>query len=197
MFIYGNILGQTQCKGGLTHGRSAGNNHQVALLPAARHLVKLRISRRNTRQTAWVGRCFLKNIYCLLNDRINLRVILLYVLLRDFKKTTFGFLHQQIDVNRIIEGLFFNSAGKLYQLSGKVLLGKNVSMIFYIGRRGYTVADFKQIAWSADIINGAFRFQLLCHGHNINRTLAHIEVLNGLIDFLVARLIKRLGTNEL
>ena len=69
-------------------------------------------------------------------------------------------------------------------------------MIIDIGRRCHTVANLHQIGQAAHLFESAIAFQLLGHRHDVNGTLGHVQILNRLINLLISRLIKSLGTNH-
>ena len=131
--VYGHILRHREYECCLTHRRTGSNNNKVGILPAGSHLVEL----RQTTQTVGSCRRFLKHLIRFLNDRINLRIVFLHVLLRDFEEFSFGFLHQIVYILSLVERLCLDVAGKRDQLACQKLLGDDTSMIFDMGRRSY------------------------------------------------------------
>ena len=79
MRVCGNILGHRQGKRGLTHGGSSGDDDEVGILPAARHVVEFVIAGRDTRQSVGIGSGSLNDLQGLIDDRIDLGVVLLHV----------------------------------------------------------------------------------------------------------------------
>lgn len=82
----------------------------------------------------------LKHLIRFLNDRVDLRIILLHVLLRDFEQFSFRFLHQVVHVLGFVESLCLDVAGKGNQFACKKLLRDDTCVIFYVCGRGYLAA---------------------------------------------------------
>ena len=85
-------------------------------------------------------RRFLKHLIRFLDDRVDLRIILLHVLLRDFEQFSFRFLHQVVHVLGFVESLCLDVAGKGNQFACKKLLRDDTCVIFYVCGRGYLAA---------------------------------------------------------
>ena len=113
--INSNILGHGKYESRLTHSRTGSYNNKVGILPAGSHLVELMETTRQTTQAVGSCRCFLKHLIRFLDDRINLRIVFLHVLLRDFEEFSFGFLHQIVYILSLVERLCLDVAGKRNQ----------------------------------------------------------------------------------
>ena len=133
MMIYSDILSNRECKRRFSHGRTTRNNHQVRLLPATCNAIQFGISRRYSRQITCVSGCLLQDFRCLGYHRINLRIVLLHVGLRQREEVTFGFLHQLIYILRLIKRLGFDDTGIRNQLTSQRFLRKYFCMILDVG----------------------------------------------------------------
>ena len=171
LVVGSNVLGHREGKRRLTHGRTTGNNHKVAGLPAAGDVVQLVIARRYTRQAVLVGCGLLDDIDGVLDNGVYLGVVLLHVALSQFEQRTLGLLHQIVDINGLVEGLGLDIAGKGNELTGQRLLGNNTGMVLNIGRRSHTAGEFRHIARATDILKVALTGQLFSHRPNVDRRL--------------------------
>ena len=102
-------------------------------------------------------------------------------------------LHQLIHVDAFIESLRLNISRIMNQLASHIFLSQNVSMILNVSGRGNAGGNLHQIIRPADLVDLSHLGQLVDQGHDIDRTLIHVHVTNGLVDLLMTRLIKRLG----
>ena len=195
--VHRHVLGHGKHEGRLTHGRTSRNDNQVGVLPAGGHLVQLMESARKPTQTVGTCRRLLKHFIGFLDDRINLRVVLLHVLLRDFEEFSFGLLHQVVHVLRLIERLSLYVTRKRNQLTCQKLLGNDAGMVLNMSRRGYPTTQLSNIERSARLFQVTARAQLLGHGQNINRFLLNSQVSNGRINQLVPVFVERLRTKNL
>ena len=126
---------------------------------------------RKSAQTVGTGCCLLQHLVGLLNDRINLRVILLHVLLRDFEELPFGLLHQVVHILRFVERLGLYAACERNQFTRQKLLGNDAGMVFNVGRRRHLTTQLRDIKRSTHLFQVATRTQLFRHGQDINRFL--------------------------
>ena len=115
--IDGYILRHRKDESCLPHRRTGGNNNKVGVLPTGSHLVQLRKTTFKATQSVRSCRCLLNQLIRFVNHRIDLRVVLLHVLLRNLKKLSFGFLHQIVHIQRFIKRLTLNVTGKSNQLA--------------------------------------------------------------------------------
>ena len=115
--VHSDILGHGKHESRLTHGGTGGNNNKVRILPAGSHLVQFRKTTLKATQTVGSCRSLLNQFVGLVNDRINLRVILLHILLRDLKQLAFRFLHQVVHIQRFIKSLALNITCKRNQFA--------------------------------------------------------------------------------
>ena len=152
---------------------------------------------RKSAQTIGTCRRFLKHFISLLNDRINLRVVLLHVLLGDFEELPFCLLHQVVHVLCLIERLGLYVARKRNQLTCQKLLGNDTGMVLNVSRRSHLTTQLSDIERSARLFQVAARTQLLGHGQDINRFLLNSQVSNGRINQLVPVLVERLRAKNL
>ena len=95
------------------------------------------IARRDTRQTVFVLCRLLDNLHGIANDRVNLRVVLLHVALRQLEEATLRMLHQLVNVACLVEGVGLNVTCKRDELTCQRLLCHDVGMILYVGRRSH------------------------------------------------------------
>ena len=195
--VHRHVFGHGKHEGRLTHGRTSRNDNQVGVLPAGGHLVQLMESARKPTQTVGTCRRLLKHFIGFLDDRINLRVVLLHVLLRDFEEFSFGLLHQVVHVLRLIERLSLYVTRKRNQLTCQKLLGNDAGMVLNMSRRGYLTTQLSDIERSARLFQVTARAQLLGHGQDVNRFLLNSQVSNGRINQLVPMFVERLRTKNL
>ena len=127
--IDSNILSHRKDKGGLTHRRTCSDNDKVGILPTGSHLVELCKTTLKTTQTVGSRRSLLNQLIGFVNHRIDLRIILFHVLLRNLKKFTFRFLHQVVHIQRFIERLTLDIACKCNQLTRQRFLCNNTGVI--------------------------------------------------------------------
>ena len=196
LIVGGNILGHRQRKRCLTHRRTSGNDDKVGGLPPGSDVVQFMIARRHTRQAVLIGSSFLDDLYRILDDRVNLRVVLLHVTLSQLEQRTLGLLHQVVNINGLVKGFRLDIAREGDELTCQRLLGDDASMIFYICRRGNARRQFRHIARTANILQIALLGQLFCHCPYVNRQLMHRQLANGRIDLLVTRLIETLRIKQ-
>ena len=135
--------------------------------------------------------CILYSLCSQFQNGVYMRIITTHIFLCQFEQFRFRLLHQLIHIHRFVKSASAHSAGKSNQLSCQMFLCQNLRMIFNMGRRCHLGAQFNDICWSSDILQFILTFQLVCHRHNIHRTLIHAQGLNGMIYFLMTRLIKR------
>ena len=127
--IDSNILSHRKDKGGLTHRRTCSNNDKVGILPTGSHLVELCKTTLKTTQTIGSRRSLLNQLIGFVNHRIDLRIILFHVLLRNLKKFTFRFLHQVVHIQRFIKRFTLDIARKRNQLTRQRFLCNNTGVI--------------------------------------------------------------------
>ena len=197
MIIHRRILGNAECEGGLTHGRTSGDDDEVGILPSGSHLVHTVITGRNTSQTSLVLRSPLQDIHGILDDRINLCIILLHVVLRNLEEFTFRLLHQFIHVHAHVERLGLDATGKMNELSLQISLRQDSGMRLDMGSRSHLGRNLHQIGRSAYSVQFAHLRQLISKCHDIHRALLHIHGLDSLVNLLVARLIEGIGFQHL
>lgn len=174
-----------------------GNDDKVAGLPSAGYVVQLVVSGGHARQSVLVGGRFLYHLDSVLYHRVYLRIVFLHVALRELKQRTLGLLHQVVDVGGVVEGLGLYDAGKRYELSGKVFLGDDASVILDVGRRGHARAQLGHIYRATHLVEVAVLGQLFGDGEHVDRALGHAQVAHGGIHLLVARLIEAFGVEHL
>ena len=150
----------------------------------------------HTRQAVLVGSSFLDDLYRILDDWINLRVILLHVALAQLEQRTLGFLHQVVNIYRLVKGLRLDIAREGYELTSQRLLGDDASMVFYICRRGNARRKLSHITRAANILQIALLGQLFCHRPHVDRQLMHRQFTNGRIYLLVTRFIETLRIKQ-
>ena len=149
--IYRHVLCHGKHKSRFTHSGTGGNNHQVGILPARGHFVQCMETAFQTTQPVRSCRRFLKHLIRFLNDRVDLRIILLHVLLRDFEQFSFRLLHQVVHVLGLVESFCLDVAGKGNQFACKKLLRDDTCVIFYVCGRGYLAAQLCYIKRTACI----------------------------------------------
>ena len=194
--IHRNVLchGKHKCR--FTHGRTGGDDDEVGILPAGSHLVQLRKSTLQTTQTVGTRGSFLNKVVRFGNNRIDLRVILLHVLLRNLEQLAFGLLHQIVHVERLVERFGLDVAGECYQLARQSLLGNDAGMIFDVCRRCDFAAELGYIERTTHLFQVSTLGKLLFHRKNIHRFLVDCQVRNSGIYQLMPMLIKRFGTEN-
>ena len=195
--INGNILRHRKYESRLTHGRTGSDNNKVGILPAGSHLVQFREATFKTAQTVGSRRSFLNQLIGFVNHRIDLRIILFHVLLRNLKKLAFRFLHQVVHIQRLIKSLALDIARKCNQLTRQRLLRNDTCMVFNMCRRSYPTTQLSNIERPSDLFQIPPFAKLLLHRQDIHRFLVHGKVGNSCINQLVTALIKRFGTKNL
>ena len=190
MIIDSHILGNTQGKRGLTHRRTSGNDNKVGRLPATGHIVETCITCRNTGESTRVLGGTLQNIDSVLDDRVNLGIVLLHVVLRQREEFSLSMLHQLVYIDTLVEGLCLNIRGIMDKLALKSFLSQDAGMILDMGCRCHLRGDIHEIGGSTHTVNLTHLGKFVDERHDIHRTLLHIHLLYGLIDFLMTRLIE-------
>ena len=155
------------------------------------------IARRDTRETILVGSCLLDDVDGIPDDRVYLGIVLLHVTLSEFEQGALRLLHQFINIDRLVERLGLDDAGKGDELSGQRLLCDDARMVFDIGRRSHTGRQFGDISRSSDILEVTLLGQLFRHGPYVYRRLVHGEFADGSVHFLVAGFIETLRCEHL
>ena len=195
--VHGDVLGDAQRERGLTHGRSAGDDHKVGSLPPARDVVQPGESARHTGQSPLVlGRSHKYSLRFGYHG-VYLRVVLPHVLLREFEERTLGVLHQFLHIHRLVVGIGLYLAGKMDELTGEKFLRQYLRMIFHMGRRGHMLTDVEHVGRTAHTLEGALSLEFLDDGHDVHRPLLHVHGLDGFVYLLVAGIIKRLRAQYL
>ena len=151
------------------------------------------IARGHTRQSVLIGSSLLNDINGSLDDGVNLGVVLLHVLLREFEERPLRLLHQIVDVDGLVESLGLHKTGVGNQLTGKKLLRHHTGMILDISRGSHERRQFGDVSRSADILQIALFRQLFGDGPHIYGLFSQFQVADGLIDLLVAGFIEALG----
>ena len=155
IIIYRHILGNTQCKGSLTHGRTTSDNHKVGRLPTRCHIIQSTITRRNTGKTTRVLSSTLQDGNGLLYNRINLGIILLHIVLRKLEEFTFSFLHQFIHIHTFFIRHRLDVAGIMNQLALHIFLRQDTGMRLYMGSRSHACRNIHEILCSSHLIQFA------------------------------------------
>ena len=135
--IYSHILGNTQCKGSFTHGRTSCDNHQIGSLPSGSDLIHSYITGRNTGKTSLVAGSSLQNFHSILYHRSHLRKVLLHVVLRNLEQGSFRLLHQFIHIHAAVIGFRFYVTSKMDQLSLHIFLRQDTGMRLHMGSRSH------------------------------------------------------------
>ena len=190
MVVDGNVLGHGKHEGRLTHGRTGGNDDKVGILPTRSHLVELGKSTFQTTQTIGTGSRLLNKLVSLLNDRIDLRVVLLHVLLGNLEELSFSLLHQVVHIQGLVEGLGLNVAGESNELARQGFLRNDAGMIFDVCRRCHLAAELGDVERSSHLFQLAPLRQLLLHRKDIHRLLVDSQVGDSRIYQLVTMLVK-------
>ena len=194
--IHGDVLCHGKHERRFTHGRTGGYNDKVGVLPTGSHLVQLRKSALEAAQTVGTGGGFLNKVVRFGNDRIDLRIVLLHVLLGNLEQLAFGFLHQVVHIERLVERFGLDIAGECYQLACQRLLGDNTGVIFDVRRRGYLTAELGYIERTAHLFQISAFGQLLFDRKDIHRFLIDRQVRNSGIYQLMPMLVKRFRTEN-
>ena len=137
------------------------------------------VAGRYARQAVGVGVGGLDGLDGLINHRVDLRIILLHVLLRDLEELALGLLHQVVDVNGLVESLRLHATGEGDELSGERLLGDDVRVVLDVGRGSHTRAELGDVGWAAHLVEAAHLCQLLGNGEHIDGSLRHAQVADG------------------
>ena len=143
--------------------------------------------------TQTVGTCgsSAKHLIRFLYHRIDLRIIFLHVLLRDFEQTSFGFLHYIVHVFSLVESLFLNVACESYELSGKVFLCYYACVVFDMCRRCHHTAQLSNIERTSNFIQVSHESQVFCHCKQVDRFLLYCQICYGCINQLMSVLVER------
>ena len=105
IMVHRHILRHRKYKRRLTHRRTGSDNDQVRILPPRSDLIQRIETGTRTAQTFFLVCRFLQHIHRILDNRIDLGHVFLYVPLRNLKQFTFGLLHQVFHVDRLIKRL--------------------------------------------------------------------------------------------
>ena len=190
------ILGNAQGERRLTHGRSSGYNHEVGGLPSGSDAIELMVSARHTGESLRVGGLH-QHVVSLLDDGINLLEVLSHVRLRNLKELSLSLLHEVVDIDGLVEGIGLNHRRKLNELTGEELLLEDAGMIFDMRRARHLARQFDDISRTADFLESALLLEFLGYGHDVDRLLSEVQSLHSLENLLIARLIERLGADNL
>ena len=194
--VHGDVLRHGEHERRLTHGRTGGYDNEVGVLPAGSHLVQFRKSALKTAQTVGTGGGFLNKVVRFGNDRIDLRIVLLHVLLRNLEELAFGFLHQVVHIERLVERLGLYVTGEGYQLARQRLLGNDTGVILDMRRGCHLAAELGDVERAAHLFQISALGKLLLHGENVHRFLIDGKVCDSGVYQLMPVFVKRFGTEN-
>ena len=197
VIVHGNVLGHGQHEGRLTHSRTGSDDDEVGVLPARGHLVQLREAALQSAQTVGTRGRLLYQLVGLGDDGVDLRVVLLHVLLRDFEELSFGLLHQVVHVERLVERFRLDVAGEGDELTRQRLLRDDAGVILDMGRRSHLAAELCQVEGAAHLFQFAPLGELFLHGEDVHRLLVDGQVGDGGVDELMAVFVERLRPQNL
>ena len=124
---------------------------------------------------------------------VDLRHLLLYVALGDFKQLSLGLLQHVVHVDAFVERLGFKIRSEAYELARKIFLRHDARVELHIGRRSHLHRELRHIGRAADAIQCAVQAQLLDHGEHVDGALRGAEGLNSLIYALMGRFVETVG----
>ena len=150
------------------------------------------IARCHSRQSVFVGVSLLYGIHGITDNGVYLGVVFLHVALSQLEERPFGLLHQVVYVYRLVKGFGLDDAGKGDELSGQRLLRNDARMIFDVGRRGHLTGQFRNIAWTAHVLQVTMTGQLFGHRPYVDRVFMHRQVTDSRIYFLITWLVETL-----
>ena len=117
--------------------------------------------------------------------------------LGDFKEFALGFLHEVIDVDRLVEGKRLHLAAVTDEFARQILLSDDAGMEFGIGCAGNTAREFGDAQCSAYLVKHLVAAQLIGDGEHVDGLTCRCERLDSLVDLLIGRVIERLGLENL
>ena len=148
------------------------------------------VSGRNTGESTLVLSGTLQDIHGILDDGVNLGIILLHVALRKLEEFALGMLHQFVNIHALVVRLSLYIAGIMNKLSLQILLRQDSGMILYVGSRSHLRRNLHQVSRPSHFLYFAHLGELIDDGHDIHRSLLHVHGLDGLVYFLVSRIIE-------
>ena len=143
------ILRHRKDKCRFTHRRTGSDNNQVGVLPTGSNLIQRIESGTCTAQTFLLVCRLLQQLHRVLDNRVDLGNVFLYITLGDFKQFPFGFLHQVFHIDRLVERLSLDHGGKGDQLSRQVFLCYNTGMVFDMRATGHFTGQLRDIERAA------------------------------------------------
>ena len=105
-------------------------------------------------------------------------------------------MHHGIGVGGLVEGQLLNAARIGNELSQHCLLLQKQRVVLDVGRRRHVLRQVHDVGVATHVFEFALSLQFLANSEQIHGMVAHAERLHGLIDFLVAWLIERLGLQD-
>ena len=197
LHVHGHLLHHGDNEGRLSHCRTCGNDDEVAVLPSARHAVKLVKARAESAKAVGARRGLLQEFVHTPDDGIDLRILLLQVVLADFKHTSLNLLHQVGHVHCGVEGHRLHEAAEGYQLTGKILLRHNLGVIHNVRAACHVGAELQDVGVASGLFFHTIVIELFVHRDNVHGSLFHVERLYSPVNELMTMVIETLGLEQL
>ena len=197
LHVHRHLLGHGEHESRLSHGRTGCNDDQIGVLPTGSHLVQLFEAAAQPAQSVAARRRLLQHVVSLANHGIDLRIVFLHVLLRNLEELSLGLLHQVVHIHRRVESFRLHQTGESNQLTCQEFLRDDTGMVFDMGGRSHFAAQLRDIERAAHFLQFAHGIQVFRHRQDIHRLLLEVQRTDGLIDKLVAMIVKTLGTQYL
>ena len=169
--VDGHLLHHAQYKSRLTHGRTCGDDDQVTVLPAARHLVDTLKSAAQSAETICTRSRLGNHVHHLTDVGIDLLCRLLHVVLREVEDRHLCLVEQVRHVLRLVKSFGQDGAGKGDHLSGQVFLLHDLGTIDDVCRTRHAVGQCHDIGRSARLLQFTLLLQVVRDGKHIDRFL--------------------------
>ena len=186
--------GEDECC--LTHSRTGSDDDEVGGLPSVGGFVQFLIACGYAGKSIGASHRFAQFLHRLVYDWVDLCVRSALCLLRYAEEVSLCLLHQFGYVLSWVKSIAQDLACKAYELAGLILLVDDLCLILDMGAGDDVLCQLGYVHQSASLLQLALRLQILWHSYHIHRTLLNLQRLYGLVDYLMAMVVERLGSQQ-
>ncbi len=183
----GGAHAHVQGQGRLAHGRAGGQDDEVRLLQAGRHVVEVRVARGHAGDQLALSGARLELLEDALDQVLAAHEGRLALGLGDGEDLLLGLVQEGFGLLAGLEAAGQDLRRRLDEAAAHGLVPHDLGVVDGVGGRGHGLGQGGQVDRAADLVELPPGLEVLGHGNQVHGLAAAVELLEGLVDDAVDR----------